>query len=320
MRWIALVLAVCFFSLGLPGCTSPEVVSAAGETAPSNAAFLNALDEDRGTVAELLLANQAFTLQSDVDQTRLVKLRAKHTTTVTPAQVDILTRMDETVAAVGLACAAHMENLRQMHAVGYRARVPVFSPDQRKVRFLRSQAQGNMIRTDRSLDIAIIGEGYFCISAPDTTPSGIVYTRAGNFFINGNGQIALGSADGPLLEPSITIDDNATNIGISPDGIISGHIPGTTDRSDFGQIELARFRNADAMGSEFGNVLTETDASGPSMLGEPDTNSFGKVLGKFLESSNVTPFTELDHIHRYQRWLRMIRATAVAVGESQASW
>src|SRR6185436_15774389 len=64
-------------------------------------------------------------------------------------------------------------------------------------------AQGAFEQTGRQLDWAIVGDGLFQV----TDPSGqILYTRAGNFGVNANGNIVMASAsDGRLLEPAITI-------------------------------------------------------------------------------------------------------------------
>ena len=45
--------------------------------------------------------------------------------------------------------------------------------------------QGSLIKTDNPLDVAIEGEGFFAIN----TPTGIRYTRNGNFHLDGLGQL-----------------------------------------------------------------------------------------------------------------------------------
>src|SRR6187402_2094851 len=64
-------------------------------------------------------------------------------------------------------------------------------------------SQGAFNQTGRELDCAIEGRGFYQV----TDPSGqILYTRAGNFSINANNQMVLGSAStGRLLEPSISV-------------------------------------------------------------------------------------------------------------------
>ena len=86
--------------------------------------------------------------------------------------------------------------------------------------------QGAFRQTGEALDLAIEGRGFFQVLDPSSGET--VYTRAGNFSINANGEIVMGSAStGRLLEPSITIPEDATNISISAEGIVSVKQPGS---------------------------------------------------------------------------------------------
>src|SRR5579862_9396497 len=53
------------------------------------------------------------------------------------------------------------------------------------------QAQGNLNNTGSNLDLAIAGDGFFQISDGNQ----FLYSRAGNFTVNANGQLVLASAD-----------------------------------------------------------------------------------------------------------------------------
>src|SRR5882757_9767221 len=73
--------------------------------------------------------------------------------------------------------------------------------------------QGAFETTNNPLDRAIEGEGFFQVHNPN---GGNYYTRAGNFNINADGQLVLGSAtNGYVLEPSVTVPKEATGIVIS---------------------------------------------------------------------------------------------------------
>ena len=79
--------------------------------------------------------------------------------------------------------------------------------------------QGRLKRTGRELDLAIEGRGFFQVEDPSGK---IVYCRAGHFSQNSSGQIVIESAKtGRLLEPAITIPNDATSIAISPEGVVS---------------------------------------------------------------------------------------------------
>ncbi len=52
-------------------------------------------------------------------------------------------------------------------------------------------AQGEDIRTERPLDVSINGDGFITLEGLDGEPNEL-YTRAGNFRLDGNGQLYLG--------------------------------------------------------------------------------------------------------------------------------
>lgn len=166
--------------------------------------------------------------------------------------------------------------------------------------------QGPVITTDRELDIMIQGRGFFQIQVgPDEAPNGIAYTRAGNFTLNEDGEIVLGTDQGRRLEPTITIPEDATGITISLDGRVSVLQPGTTQPSEIGQIQLAVFANPAGLKQIGENLFVETIATGPAITGEPAQQQFGGVRQGVLEGSNVDPTTELINLIRTQRAFEM---------------
>jgi flagellar basal-body rod protein FlgF len=78
--------------------------------------------------------------------------------------------------------------------------------------------QGPLMATGRPLDVAVQGEGWIAVQAPDGQEA---YTRAGNLHIDANGQLQtvagfnVLSENGPIAIPP----DNS--ITISPDGTVS---------------------------------------------------------------------------------------------------
>ena len=160
--------------------------------------------------------------------------------------------------------------------------------------------QGAFQMTGKELDIAIEGKGFFQVLDPATGET--LYTRAGNFNVNSNGQIVMGSANtGRLLEPSITIPEDATNISVSAEGIVSVKQPGSDQMSQVGQIELATFINPDGLLKLGENLYAETDASGTVIQGNPGQDGVGTVRQGMLEKSNVEPVTELIDLITTQR-------------------
>ena len=160
--------------------------------------------------------------------------------------------------------------------------------------------QGAFQQTGKQLDLAIEGQGFFQVLDPSTGET--IYTRAGNFNVNSNGNMVMGSAStGRLLEPGVDIPQDATAISIGPDGIVSVKQPGTTTMSQVGQIQLAQFINPDGLLKLGENLYSETDASGAAIQGNPGQEGIGVIRQGMLEKSNVEPVRELIDLITTQR-------------------
>ena len=157
--------------------------------------------------------------------------------------------------------------------------------------------QGRLIKTGHMLDIAIEGKGFFQVV--DSRTGETIYTRAGNLSVNSNGNLAAGhyeasvGYDGLLLEPSITVPQDATSVFINPMGVVSVKQPGSTTMSQIGQIRLACFINPEGLQRLGGKFFGETDVSGTLICGEPGQDSFGVIRQGHLEGSNVSVDDEL---------------------------
>lgn len=159
--------------------------------------------------------------------------------------------------------------------------------------------QGAFKQTGNALDVAIEGPGFFKVMDPTGE---VLYTRSGNFSINANGQIVLGSAEtGRLLEPPIVIPSDAEAIVISPEGRVSVRQPNTTALSQVGQIELVTFLNPEGLLKMGETLYAETDASGTALTGNPGQSGFGVLRQNTLEASNVEPVAELIDLITTQR-------------------
>lgn len=165
--------------------------------------------------------------------------------------------------------------------------------------------QGSPVETGRDLDISIDGEGLFQVDIDDDVGGGVGYTRAGNFFVNPDGDIVLGNTDGPRLVPEINVPPDATKIEISRDGTVFAFQPGDVEPDEVGQIELATFVNKEGLKQIGGNLYVETAASGPPIEGVPSEGQFGSVIQRFLEGSNVKPVEELVGLIKTQRAFEM---------------
>ena len=156
--------------------------------------------------------------------------------------------------------------------------------------------QGNLQKTDNSLDIAINGEGFFQVLLPDGTTG---YTRDGSFQKDNQGQIV--TADGYPVQPNITIPANALSITVGTDGTVSITQPGTAAATQIGTLQLATFVNAGGLQRIGQNIFQETAASGTPTPNTPGTNGAGVVNQGYVETSNVNVAEELVTMIQTQR-------------------
>ena len=175
---------------------------------------------------------------------------------------------------------------------------------------------GAPIDTGRELDLMIDGNGFFQTSILQEIGDGIGYTRAGNFFVNRDGEVVLGNSDGPRLEPPITLPADTLRVEVSADGNVLAFLPGQVDPTNVGQIQLASFINPNGLSSIGGNLYVESAASGPPIQGNPGEGTFGTILQRFLESSNVDPVKELVSLIKTQRAFEMNSQTIQAADEA----
>ncbi|MEM8834740.1 MAG: flagellar basal-body rod protein FlgG [Planctomycetota bacterium] len=166
--------------------------------------------------------------------------------------------------------------------------------------------EGSALETGQPLDMMIDGKGFFqVVVESDRGEGGIAYTRAGNFALNSDGEIVLANSNGRRLEPNITVPQNTVGIEVAQDGTVFALPPGDSDPVSVGQIELATFVNPAGLKQIGENLYVETAASGPPSTIEPATGDAGRILGGFLEGSNVDPTRELIDLIRTQRAFEM---------------
>jgi len=163
---------------------------------------------------------------------------------------------------------------------------------------------GNPVMTGRPLDLMINGDGFFKVNV-NIGGTSEAFTRAGNFFVNSDGDLVLGNAAGPKLEPQISIPQDAESVTVSDSGIVSVKVPGQSTLQQVGQITLANFINPQGLKQMGGNLYTESDASGPPIEENPGNGNLGTILQSALESSNVDPVKELVSLIKTQRAFEM---------------
>ncbi len=156
--------------------------------------------------------------------------------------------------------------------------------------------QGDFAQTQNPLDMAIEGKGFFQITLPNGT---IGYSRAGTFKVDQAGQIV--TSDGLLLQPAVTIPQNAINVSIDPSGQVSVSQPGATAPAVVGTIQTATFQNPAGLESIGSNIFIQTGASGAPIVGNPGIDDRGTLRQGFLELSNVSVVEEMVSLITAQR-------------------
>jgi flagellar hook protein FlgE len=187
--------------------------------------------------------------------------------------------------------------------------------------------EGSMQTTNRDLDFAIEGTGFFVVSE-DKIGAMKLYTRDGAFYkdsegnlVNAGGNRVLGyvpiggyaapenttlsgtDAMAPLSIPnSITVTENGAaktlNLqSFSIDG--SGQILGVYDDGNsylLGQLAVSKFNNPEGLEKAGNNNYTASNNSGVPEFGTASAGGFGTVRQGALEMSNVdlaNEFTEM---------------------------
>jgi flagellar basal-body rod protein FlgF/flagellar basal-body rod protein FlgG len=150
-------------------------------------------------------------------------------------------------------------------------------------------SQGSLQQTGNPLDLALEGAGFFAVQAP----TGIQYTRNGNFHLTKNG--ALVTAQGfPVLGDKGPITLPQGNAEISSAGVIS------VDGAVAGQLQLNQFDSSVPLTS-----LGDAYYSAPSAAATPATNL--TVRQGALESSNINPVESAVSLIEIQRNAEMMQ-------------
>ncbi|WP_076540193.1 flagellar basal-body rod protein FlgG [Shewanella sp. UCD-KL21] len=171
--------------------------------------------------------------------------------------------------------------------------------------------QGNMLTTDNALDLMIEGPGFFEVEMPDGTAA---YTRNGQFSLDENGQIVT-PGSGYVIQPAITIPDEATSITVSSEGEVSVKLSGATENTVIGQLAMSDFINPSGLDPLGQNLFTETGASGTPIQGTASLDGLGAIRQGALETSNVNVTEELVNLIQSQRNYEMNSKVISAVDQ-----
>lgn len=160
--------------------------------------------------------------------------------------------------------------------------------------------QGSLANTSNQFDLALSGRGWFQVNSPNGE---IVYTRAGAFNKNQNGELV--TLDGYTINPPIVIPANTLDVTINESGEVFAKVDGQAQPQNLGQLTIANFANDAGLEPIGNNYYRETIASGAPAVGVPADPGYGKIYQGYLESSNVDPIKEITNLISAQRAFEM---------------
>lgn len=174
----------------------------------------------------------------------------------------------------------------------------------------RLMTQGTMAQTGNPLDVSIQGDGWFTVQMPDGTFS---YTRDGSFQLDAQSRIV--TAEGYVVQPTITVPQNSTGLTINNQGQVSVTLPGSTNSSILGQFSITRFSNNAGLQGNGSNLFTATPASGTPTITLAGTEGAGTLQQGYLEQSNVEAVSEISNLIAAQRAYEMNSKVITAADE-----
>ncbi len=163
---------------------------------------------------------------------------------------------------------------------------------------------GKMMQTGRDLDVAIDGDGWIAVEAPDETEA---LTRSGDFKIDPLGRLMTASglqvmgAGGPITIPAYE------TLEISNDGIISIRPLGSeaTEITEVDQIKLVNPEESELKKFPDGLIRLKSGE-------QASADGKVKIVKGFLESSNVNAVDALTQIvalaREYDIQVKMLRS------------
>jgi len=180
---------------------------------------------------------------------------------------------------------------------------------------------GAIQSTGNPLDLAIQGSGWFRVAASTAAPVSPLYTRAGDFSTDSNGNLV--TSDGKFVlgygvtagppdtintsggyDNAITVDPSAKSVAIDANGVVS-YVDATGATRLAGQVSLAKFPNdaglQRASATEFsGGTGTSSGDATVGYVGD-NTTGLGTIAPGSLEMSNVDLAQEFTNMITAQR-------------------
>jgi flagellar basal-body rod protein FlgG len=160
-------------------------------------------------------------------------------------------------------------------------------------------SQGPIDRTERTLDVAIEGDGFFVVD----TPAGLRYTRSGNLTMSDDGTLVT-QAGHTVMGSGGPITITGQSITITAAGAIYAGV------DEVGVLKIVTFDNPQALVNE-GNMFAS-----PTDEGRQCDMKTTQVIQGALERSNVGPIDEMVEMITLQRGFEADQKAIIMQDES----
>lgn len=157
-------------------------------------------------------------------------------------------------------------------------------------------AQGEVVPTGRSLDVAIQGNGFLEVLLADGRSG---YSRGGSLKVNDDGALAI--ADGRALKADVRVPSGATGIAVAADGTVTALLPGDKSASVLGQLDLVTFVNPDSLQYQGEGVFVPRAGASDPTRARPGEDGTGTLVTGALEASNIRMVDEMVSLMLMQR-------------------
>nr|BDT30215.1 flagellar basal-body rod protein FlgG [Bacteriovorax sp. HI3] len=154
--------------------------------------------------------------------------------------------------------------------------------------------------TNNPFDLMINGDGFFGVIMPNGE---LKFTRDGSFNVDAQGTMV--TKQGYKLYPGFSFPPNTSSVSISEDGKMQAFTKGGAEPTEVGQVPIFTFVNPVGLKSTGMNLYQISLSSGQPVQGIAGMDNAGSIMQGAIETSNVSPMTEMTDLIRAQRAYEM---------------
>ncbi len=156
-----------------------------------------------------------------------------------------------------------------------------------------AQTSGEVIKTGRTLDLAIEGQGFLQVRLGEKT----VYTRTGRLLFDHDRRLCIrGSQNNYPVVPEIELPAKSHSIQISEAGVVTAVVADADEEQTLGTLLIASFADPSELFPRESCLFEATPRSGAPRVLTPGAKGAGLVRTGTLETSNVSIAEELEEL------------------------